>query len=151
MNTAHRRSWVRASVVTVLAAVSITGACSATDSAVTGPTEGWHEPVAYSFALDSQCGERSLLGRFEVSVRDGQVAEVAALDPAGARVIRLLGTDVVPTVGSLLEEARAARTDGAHVNIVLDEADGHPISIEIDWGGDDAQACYLIGNYATSP
>ena len=151
MNTAHRRSWARGSVVTVLAAVSIAGACSATDTAVTGPTEGWQEPAAYSFALDSQCGERSLIGRFKVNVRDGEVADVAALDPAGARVIRLLGTGLVPTVGQLLEEARAARTDGAQVNVVLDEADGHPTSIKIDWGGTDAQACYIITDYASSP
>jgi hypothetical protein len=138
-------------VVKLLAAVSFTGACSATDTANTGPTEGWQEPAAYRFVLDSLCGERSLLGRFEVNVKDGHVAEVAALDSAAALVIQLLGTDLVPTVGQLLEEARAARTDGAHVNVVLDEADGHPTSIVIDWGGTDAQACYTIGEYATPP
>jgi hypothetical protein len=47
----------------------------------------------------------------------------------------------------MLVEAQVAREGGARVEVLIDPVDGHPTSIVLDWGGDDAQACYLISDY----
>ena len=110
----------------------------------------WLEPSTYSYVLDSRCGERSLLGRFAIDIRRGDVTAARALDSAATRMITLLGDDPIPTLGELIVEAQVAREGGARVEVLVDPADGHPTSITLDWGGDDAQACYSISDYTTS-
>lgn len=58
--------------------------------------------------------------------------------------------DDVPTIGGLLAEARRARDAEADVvDVAVDPADGHPMSIDIDWDRNsiDDEACYVITDF----
>ncbi|MGH8968965.1 MAG: DUF6174 domain-containing protein [Actinomycetes bacterium] len=108
------------------------------------------QPEDYSFTLDSDCGERSLIGRFAVTVRAGEVTMVEGLDePSRLMIDQGLSTEI-PTISELLDELAQARRDGAdRTDVVVDPSDGHPTRIDIDWKLDatDDEACYRISDY----
>ncbi|MDL2078457.1 DUF6174 domain-containing protein [Streptomyces sp. GXMU-J15] len=108
----------------------------------------WQEPAAYSYTLESMAGERSLLGKFRITVRDGEVAEATGLDASGLRVVRHM-PEHVPTIGDLLAELRRARKDGADRAEAEYAADGHPERIVLDprEGAIDDEAVYVISGY----
>ena len=111
----------------------------------------WVEPTAYSFVLESSCGERALIGRFRVAVAGGRVVRAEGLDESAERAVQLREEGVVPTLGQLVAEARTATEDGAHlVRTDVDPVDGHPRSIRIDREKDavDEESCYTITDYA---
>lgn len=117
-------------------------------------TEPWLEPDRYSFVLDSQCGERNLIGRFAVTVASGRVADVQALDGPAAVVVHSPELRAgVPTLGMLIDEARAAVDADADLSeISYDPTDGHPVRITIDYTkAIDDEACYLISDYQPGP
>jgi hypothetical protein len=98
----------------------------------------WQEPGAYTYTLDSLCGERSLLGTFRITVANGRVVSA---EPAH---------DQAPTIGALLAEARAAREEeDADVVEVEYADDGRPTRIGIDYDVQalDDEACYHIADY----
>lgn len=105
------------------------------------PGNGSNLPSDYRFVLKSSCGERGLLGRYKVVVRDGRVSSVTSLNtdypyqPALAEV---------PTLQGLLEKARSARAKAA-VDLELDEA-GLPKRLAIDHvpNGVDDEECYEV-------
>jgi hypothetical protein len=102
------------------------------------------------FVVDSACGERALIGRFAVEVRDHAVADVTALDDSAAAMLQWSGPQQVPTIGMLLDELATARMNGAQVAAMsLDSIDGYPARIDIDWdtGAIDDEACYVISGY----
>ncbi|MBT8247246.1 MAG: hypothetical protein KJN73_05495 [Acidimicrobiia bacterium] len=114
---------------------------------------GWQEPPDYSFVLDSSCGERTLIGRFAITVRDGRIAEVVAQDFSAEAALGALGPDGIPTLGELLDELNTARLQNAdQTDVTFDPEDGHPIHIKIDWQTNvtDDEACYLISNYSAT-
>lgn len=118
---------------------SATAKASATD---------WREPSAYSYTLKAGEGERSLVGTFAVTVRDGKVVEAVGVDESGRRVVEQRLTEV-PTIAALLEQAEAAREEGADVVDVEYAGDGRPVSISIDWEEkaiDDEEA-YALSDY----
>ena len=132
----------------------------------------WTEPSSYTFVFASECGERSLLGTFQVTVEDGIAVAYRPLDELA---LRSPGTiDDMPTLGTLIalvEEARTYRSQwpgrslpqpsgvpepSAREAIVLletDPADGHPTFISIDWlpNAIDDEECYRITRYDTNP
>jgi hypothetical protein len=58
--------------------------------------------------------------------------------------------DQVPTLSGLLQEARDAEAQGADMaEVIFDESDGHPVTIEIDWdtNATDDEACYQVSQY----
>ncbi|MFJ9585292.1 DUF6174 domain-containing protein [Streptomyces acidicola] len=136
--------------VTALA-VLLTGAaaaCGTEPAERAGSTARWAEPSSYSYTLESSEGERALIGRFRVTVRDGEVAEAVGLDESGERVVqRSLGD--VPTIGGLLEECEQARAEGADTAEVEYADDGHPVRISLDWEENaiDDEALYVISDY----
>lgn len=115
----------------------------------------WQAPDHYGFDLVSSCGERSLLGDFRITVEDGAISHLEALDEQAQRIVddpELRET--VPTLSGLLDEARAAQDQGADVvEVTVDPADGHPTAINIDWqlNATDDEACYAVSNYTTAP
>jgi hypothetical protein len=115
----------------------------------TGPSSpAWQEPASYTYTLTSSEGERSLIGTFRVTVRDGEVDEAVGLDDSARRVVRQL-PDQVPTLGDLLKEAEQARGEGADTVDTEYAQDGHPTHIELDWDEDaiDDEARYVISDY----
>lgn len=145
----------------VVAVAVLAAACGGGDAAAPGSGESggdvttastvpdWEEPATYEYELQSDCGERTLLGRYRITVTDGEVTDVAAGDDQAAVVV---GDDelreAVPTLGELLEEAREAEAAGA--DVVNVETDGDPagrpglIEIDHDLDADDDEACYVV-------
>lgn len=105
----------------------------------------WTAPADHSFTVHSWCGERSLIGGDEVSVRSGAVAEVTAHDDGWAGIT----PDQVPTISQMLQEARAAAAaDGGRVEVAVDGA-GVPrwvFADPVEHGVDD-ETCYVISGY----
>jgi hypothetical protein len=119
----------------------------------TQPADEWKEPARYSYVLDSRCGERPLIGRFQVEVANGRVTRAIGLDESGRSAVARPSGDPVPTIGGLLAVWERARKGGAHVATVeRDPADGHPVRITIDRikNAIDDEACFTISNYRAS-
>ncbi len=140
-------------VKTVLPAMllTLTGACAGPQASVMeeAPTT-WDVPAKYGFTLDSQCGERALIGRFRVTVVDDKVVHAEGLDDAARRALMLRLADLVPTLRQLEAEAEAARREGEEVvEVERDVSDAHPTKITIDESRNavDDEACYTIEEY----
>ncbi|MFE0250180.1 DUF6174 domain-containing protein [Streptomyces sp. NPDC059010] len=108
----------------------------------------WQEPDAYTYTLQSSAGERTLLGTFRITVRDGAVAEAVGLDESARRIVEDV-PEAVPTIGELLDELEQARRDDADKAEAKYAADGHPVRISVDWmeHAIDDEALYLISAY----
>lgn len=130
-------------------------ATAAPGAAPGAPAPAWTEPAAYGFVLVSSCGEPALRGRFRVTVAGGRVVAVQGLDESAKRATQTSESELVPTLGQLVEAVRTAREDGAEVvQSAADPADGHPTSVTIDPAVDgvDDGACYTVSEYTvTSP
>ncbi|MEV5315258.1 DUF6174 domain-containing protein [Streptomyces sp. NPDC052610] len=155
---------VRRTARSVTAALLLTGGLLATTAACGDDTPtprataaeeqgtDWKEPAAYSYTLTSSEGERSLLGTFRVTVRDGEVTDAKGLDESGRRVVEQLPGEV-PTLGELLEELARARRDDADTAEAKYAADGHPVRISLDWDENalDDEADYVVTGYEPGP
>ncbi|WP_159770334.1 DUF6174 domain-containing protein [Streptomyces sp. HM190] len=143
----------RPAVAVLAVAVSgVVAACGGGSSSQTASARpSWREPSSYTYTLTSSEGERSLLGTFEVTVRDGKVTRVVGADEDSRRVARQL-SGRVPTIGDLLAEADAARDEGADLVDVDRAADGRPTRVLLDWEEDavDDEAVYGISDYRPS-
>ena len=108
----------------------------------------WNEPASYEFTLDSRCGERLLIGRFRVAVRDHAVVGIEGRDSQGRTVGPLIDPNLVPTLAELLQLAKRARAEGADEAVVEFDADGNPASVRIDRDRStiDDEECYTISN-----
>ncbi|MFD7407657.1 DUF6174 domain-containing protein [Streptomyces sp. NPDC059866] len=145
-------------VVLIGGVMSATAACgtgssssaevSGTKPASAHSTAAWEEPDSYTYTLQSTEGERTLLGAFRVTVRDGKVAEAVGLDDSGRRVVRQAPAEV-PTLRELLGQLEQARRDGADTAEAEYAADGHPVRISLDWEKNaiDDEALYVITAY----
>ncbi|MCA2214399.1 DUF6174 domain-containing protein [Jidongwangia harbinensis] len=124
------------------------GATAGAEPAASPPV--WSEPSDYKFTFESSCGERALIGRFQVAVAGHKVARTEGLDDAGRRALMLRIANLVPTLGQMEDQAERARADGAdQVTVDRDPADGHPTAIRIDasTGAVDDETCYTIADY----
>ncbi|GAA4040794.1 DUF6174 domain-containing protein [Streptomyces shaanxiensis] len=130
----------------LLCAVAACGTESNSVSAQSGST--WQEPASYTYTLRSTEGERTLLGTFRITVRDGAVVEAVGLDDSGRRVVEDV-PDAVPTIGELLDELEQARRDDADQTEAEYAADGSPVRISLDWEENaiDDEALYAISDY----
>lgn len=114
-------------------------------------TSEWIEPADYSFTLDSRCGERVLIGRFRIEVENRAVVSVEALDEQARSVAAFIEPEAVPTLAEMLERvAEAHRENASEVTLSTDPADGHPVSVKIDWQATmiDEEECYEISDFA---
>lgn len=133
-----------------IAAFALLGACSTVGAP---PAGEWAEPEAYSFILDSYCGERTLFGRFAIDVENGDVVAFRGLDLQGRAAASSLQPRDLPTLADLLALATNARTTGAdRVDLVTDPADAHPVLIEIDWLSEamDDEECYSTHDFTAA-
>jgi hypothetical protein len=129
--------------------LTLTGACAGQPAEVAAPAPTWTAPAKYAFTLTSDCGERALIGRFRVTVRD-EVAQAEGLDDSARGALMLRIADLVPTLSRLEAEAETARRGGAdEVTIERDASDGHATKITIDTEKNaiDDEACYTIEDY----
>jgi hypothetical protein len=133
--------------IVVLGLALVAAGCTSTPEAPAGvPTPGsppaWTEPAAYSFVADRKCGDAASLGRYRVTVQDGEVTGTERIDgrtASGEEEIQ------VPSLGELTELATTATDDGAEASVGLDPADGHPTEIRIKR---DVEECFVISEYA---
>ncbi|MFI1352663.1 DUF6174 domain-containing protein [Streptomyces sp. NPDC020898] len=111
-------------------------------------SEDWEEPASYVYTLTSSEGERSLVGRFRVTVRDGKVADVVGLDESGRGAVER-APEEVPTIGRLLDQLGQARDNGADTAEASYAPDGHPVRITLDPDKDaiDDEQSYVISGY----
>ncbi|MEV6174097.1 DUF6174 domain-containing protein [Streptomyces sp. NPDC051954] len=133
----------------LICAVAGCGSETQVSTSTPAPSETrWEEPASYAYTLTSSEGERSLIGAFRITVRNGKVAEAVGLDESGRRVVKQLPGDV-PTIGELLEELEQARHDRADTAEAKYAADGHPVLISLDWEENaiDDEARYVISAY----
>ncbi|NUO41198.1 MAG: hypothetical protein HOV82_04090 [Streptomyces sp.] len=125
------------------------GACGTEDTASSAEGQPvWEEPASYTFTLTSSEGERSLIGTFRITVRDGKVTEAVGLDDSARRFVAR-APDQVPTLGTLLDELAQARRDDADTAEAEYATDGHPERIHLDWDDNalDDEARYVIEAY----
>ena len=95
------------------------------------------------FVFSSECGERNLIGTFEVTVEDGAVVTYQPMDERASAFPGSI--DDLPTMGQLVGRAEEARLDAeAVLTLETDPADGHPTLIDIDWlpNAMDDEECY---------
>ena len=107
----------RTVVSAVVVAVAV-GGCTSGHSGTAASDENrllWRhaEPSSYSFTVVSRCGERAFLGRFAVSVRDGEVIKVEGLDAAARSMIDHGFAGEVKSIDDMLVELDAARREDA--------------------------------------
>jgi len=140
-----------APVLILLIALAGCGDPGASNSSEASNIPSWQAPDAYEFALDSSCGERSLIGKFRVVVENGSVVEADGLDESGRALFEHGAEDDVPTLSKLLDQAATAEEEGADVVEVEATDEGRPTAIDIDWdsNADDDEACYRITAYST--
>jgi len=139
-------------VLPTMLLLALTGGCAGQQAggAPEPAAATWTPPAKYGFVLDSQCGERALIGRFRVTVQDDKVVRTEGLDDSARRALMLRLADLVPTLRQLEAEAETARRDGADVvEVERDSTDAHPTRIKIDTSRDavDDEACYTIEEY----
>ncbi|WP_328875962.1 DUF6174 domain-containing protein [Streptomyces sp. NBC_00287] len=133
------------------ALLSVTVACGAEDEGNGSPAQSgavWEEPAAYTYTLESTQGERALIGKFQVTVRDGAVTKAVGLDDSARRLVDQ-SPDQVPTIGDLLDELNQARKENADKAEAEYADDGHPERITLDWleNAIDDEALYVISDY----
>ncbi|MFP3882776.1 MAG: DUF6174 domain-containing protein [Actinomycetota bacterium] len=113
----------------------------------TGQLLQWTEPDEYAYVLESRCGERALIGTFQIVVEEGEVQDVSALDEDAEAMLEHIGADPTPTIGDLVADVQAATRNGAdRVSLEVNSDDGFPTSIEIDYDTNaiDDEVCYTI-------
>jgi len=128
----------------------LASACAKAQPLGMEPAPTWTEPAKYGFVLTSACGERALIGRFQVTVVNGLVVHAKGLDDSARRALMLRLADLVPTLAKLEAEAETARSEGAEVvEVERDSADAHPTKITIDpsRNAEDDESCYTIDDY----
>lgn len=110
--------------------------------------ESWKEPASYVYTLTSSEGERSLIGTFRVTVRDGKVAKAVGLDESARGVVKG-APEEVPTIRGLLDRLSRAHHEGADTAEAEYAPDGHPVRITLDPEKNtvDDEESYVISGY----
>lgn len=104
----------------------------------------------YTVTLDSTCGERALIGRFSVTVAEGQVAGLTGLDEPGRRNAEIPSLpEQTPSIPGLLDRM-AALEPGQVPEASFDAGTGMPTRVVIDPlpNGVDDEECYELSDYS---
>jgi hypothetical protein len=112
------------------------------------PAPSFTEPARYGFVLDRKCGDGPSLGRYRVTVQDGEVVTADRIDGKLAEGEEEID---VPTLSGLLSLAQTAADDGGAVTAKVDPKDGHPTSVSVTVSDEDGPSCFLISDYAPLP
>jgi hypothetical protein len=140
-----------------IAVVALAGGCTAAPQAsprssgsasAAASAPPWTEPARYGFVVERQCGGGPSMGRYRVSVENGEVVRADRVDGKTAQGEEEIG---VPSLGELLQLAQTAMDDGGAASTTMDPNDGHPTAVSFDVS-DDGQggsaACFIITEYA---
>jgi hypothetical protein len=135
-----------------------TTASSAPAAGGSGPA--WTEPGAYSFVLTRGCDAAKPLGRYQATVKGGQVTDysrvgASAAAPGASAEVDLgpvtgdEGEEIeVPSLGELVEMATTSQEDGGEVTTEVDATDGHPVRVTINVSDDPNGAeCFAVSDY----
>lgn len=116
--------------------------------AVASPAPAAPIPASYRYVLTSSCGERSLLGAYDVVVRQGVVTSVENLEKDYPRQPE---PAEVPTLADLLDKAESAPPQ-AVVTLELDDA-GLPRFLSVDPMPEaiDDEECYRVSHLEVGP
>lgn len=153
-----------------VALVAVLGGCSshsasppsnvASPQLAGGSAPPFTEPAAYSYLLTRGCDASSPLGRYRITVRDGDVTTSERLDATAQPSPSAPDADLGPVVGQdgeeidaptlpgLLSMAQTASDDGGAVTTMLDTRDGHPVKVTIDVGDGSGPECFTVSDYA---
>ncbi|MET0788693.1 MAG: DUF6174 domain-containing protein [Cellulomonas sp.] len=134
--------------------------CALAASACTGPpgppptprpSPGWaaHASADYTYELTSSCGERNGVGRFIVTVVDGQITQIVGTDTTGIMAVEATPDleEITPTIDELLARIDAAGA-GAK-DVTYDATTGVPtwVLFDPDPRATDDESCYGVKNY----
>ena len=119
---------------------------AAASEVVAASAPPWTEPAKYGFVLERQCNRGPSMGRYQVTVENGQVVRADRIDgrtAAGEEEID------VPTLAELLNLAQTAADDGGEVSTKYDATDGHPLAVSFNVSdqGADGSSCFTITEY----
>ena len=146
MRTTSRWLVLAAAGVVVLSGCARQGPADA--SATPRPTERDWATASYRFTLDSQCGERALIGTYDVVVEDGRVTSALPAEPTRWKPESADQLASVPTFAHLLARGQATG-NAAPSEFHVDAATGAPTRVEFE--GDpnaiDDEECYRITGY----
>lgn len=122
--------------------------CTGAASDRPGQKSSWQEPNSYTYTLESSDGERALLGKYRITVRDRRVAQAEGLDEYAKRIVAKL-PDTVPTIGDLLQQLEQVRRTNGDLAEIEYAPDGHPRRIALDANKQaiDDEATYVISEY----
>ncbi len=142
-----RRRPVTIAAVSLLAATVLSSCGNGLRSdALAAAEQRWRASgiVDYTMILTSLCGERALIGRFVVTVDDGEVSAVEGLDDAADWAVDA-DLALVPTIDELFALLHEAR-DADEASATYDPDLGHPTSIYLDWHRNavDDEECYTV-------
>jgi hypothetical protein len=121
----------------------------------------WTEPASYTYVLTRGCDAATPLGRYQVTVKSGEVSESTRVDrpdadPSSSSDVNLGpvtddGEEIeVPTLAGLLELAQTAADDGGQITEAFDAKDGHPVKVSFNTSdsGDPTKAeCFSVSAY----
>jgi Family of unknown function (DUF6174) len=135
---------MRTTTVLGLAALAVTLCGCGTDSSgarAVASVDPGALPTSYRMVLHADCGERQLIGDFDLRVRDGRVVEAG---PPRLLHRTALELDDFPTLVDLVDMAANAEPD-ADVELRTDDS-GIPTSLRIDHDPSsiDDEECYRV-------
>jgi hypothetical protein len=96
--------------------------------------------------LERRCNRGPSIGRYRVTVVDGEVVKADRMDGRAASG----GEEIeVPSLRGLLDLAQTAADDGGEVTTKFDAADGHPVEVSFNVSdeGADGASCFIISDY----
>ncbi|WP_426594231.1 DUF6174 domain-containing protein [Cellulomonas sp. McL0617] len=133
-------------VVAALLLVLPLAGCAASPASGPRPSAGQGTATAasYTYVLESSCGERALLGRYAVTVKDARVTEVEDLAthaPAADYVAAY-----VPTIDALTDRAASEHPS----ELAYDPGTGMltAVRFEGDPNAIDDEECYVVSAYS---
>lgn len=108
-----------------------------------GGVPDWQAPPAYSFTVQSSCGEQAFIGEYAVTVDQNEVVSVEVLRQGWADIT----VASVPSIADMLDLAREADSQG-EAQVWVD-AEGMPRWLELDPmpNAVDDENCFLITQY----
>jgi hypothetical protein len=125
-----------------------------------GPAPAWTEPASYSFVLTRGCDPAKPTGKYQATVKSGQIATSSRVGGAAAAPGPSADVDLgpvtggegeeieVPTLKELVDMAQTSAEDGGEVATEYDGADGHPVKVTVNVTGEASGAeCWIVSDY----
>lgn len=137
-------------LIPLLATVVLVAGCTSSPGpaphpSTTASAPAWTEPAKYGYVLDRKCDAGPSLGRYRVTVQDGDVLTADRIDGRTAEGEEEID---VPTMSGLVSLAETTAEDGGAVVTRVDPADGHPTFVSVDVSDGEGPSCFAVSDYA---